>query len=43
MNGRRIENGGLVLFVFLITLLLGAVVSSFAVALLWSLLAAILF
>ncbi|WP_375272472.1 AI-2E family transporter [Sphingomonas sp.] len=43
MNGRRIENGGLVLFVFLITLLLGAVVSTFAVALLWSMLAAILF
>jgi predicted PurR-regulated permease PerM len=43
MNGRRIENGGLVLFVFLITLLLGAVVSTFAVALLWSVLAAILF
>jgi len=43
MNGRRIENGGLVLFVFGITLLLGAVVSTFAVALLWSVLAAILF
>ena len=43
LSARRIENGGLVLFVALATLFLGAIVSSFAVALLWSVLAAILF
>lgn len=43
LSARRIENGGLVLFVVLVTLFLGAIVASFAAALLWSVLAAILF
>ncbi|WP_294189979.1 AI-2E family transporter [uncultured Sphingomonas sp.] len=43
LSARRIENGGLVLFAGFVTLFLGAIVSSYAVALLWSVLAAILF
>lgn len=39
----RLENGGLILFVAAITLALGLVVSSFAGALLWAALAALLF
>ncbi|TXC71862.1 AI-2E family transporter [Sphingomonas ginsenosidivorax] len=39
----RVENGGLILFLALITVALGMVVSSFAGALLWAALAALLF
>lgn len=39
----RVENGGLILFLALITLALGMVVSSFTGALLWAALAALLF
>jgi predicted PurR-regulated permease PerM len=40
---QRVENGGLILFLFLVTLGLGAIVSNFAGALLWAVLAALLF
>lgn len=40
---QRVENGGLILFLVLITIALGLVVSSFAGALLWAALAALLF
>jgi predicted PurR-regulated permease PerM len=43
MDRRRIDNGGLILFVALATIAVGAVVSAYAAALLWSMLAAILF
>ncbi|MFD1949977.1 AI-2E family transporter [Sphingomonas arantia] len=43
IDRRRFEDGGLILFVVLVTIATGAVVSSFAGALLWSMLAAILF
>ena len=43
IDKRRLEQGGLVLFLVLVTIATGAVVSSFAAALLWSALAAILF
>lgn len=43
IKGERVENGGLILFLALITLALGLVVSSFAGALLWAALAALLF
>lgn len=42
-NRGRIENGGFLLFLTIITIALGVVVSAFAAALLWSGLAAILF
>ncbi len=42
-NRGRIENGGFLLFLTIITIALGVVVSAFAAALLWSALAAILF
>lgn len=43
IDRRRLETGGFLVFLVLITLALGVVVSSFASALLWSALAAILF
>jgi hypothetical protein len=43
IDRRRLETGGFLVFLVAITLALGAVVSSFASALLWSALAAILF
>lgn len=43
INPQRVENGGLILFLALITLGLALVVSSFAGALLWAALAALLF
>jgi predicted PurR-regulated permease PerM len=43
MHGQRIANGGLIVFLVLITLGLAAVVYSFAGALLWATLAAVLF
>ncbi|KHA63631.1 hypothetical protein [Sphingomonas sp. Ant20] len=43
INRRPVENGGLVLFLCLITIGLALVVSSFAGALLWAVLAALLF
>ncbi|MDO6415015.1 AI-2E family transporter [Sphingomonas sp. BIUV-7] len=43
IDRRRVESGGLVLFLGLITLGLGLIVSSFAGALLWAALAALLF
>ncbi|TPG49355.1 AI-2E family transporter [Sphingomonas glacialis] len=43
IDRQRVENGGLILFLTLITVGLGMVVSSFLGALLWSALAAILF
>ena len=43
IDKRGLERGGLVLFLVIITIAAGAVVSSFAAALLWSALAAILF
>jgi predicted PurR-regulated permease PerM len=43
MRSERVENGGLILFLTLITIALALVVSSFAGALLWAALAALLF
>lgn len=43
VHRQRVENGGLILFIVAFTLALGAVVSSFAGALLWAALAALLF
>lgn len=43
INPQRVENGGLILFLALITIGLALVVSSFAGALLWAALAALLF
>lgn len=43
INNRRIENGGLIAFLILVTVGLGAIVSGFAGALLWAGLAALLF
>ena len=43
VHRQRVENGGLILFVVAFTLALGFVVSSFAGALLWATLAALLF
>lgn len=43
IKGERVESGGLILFLALITVALGLVVSSFAGALLWAALAALLF
>ncbi|KQU46032.1 hypothetical protein ASG67_15620 [Sphingomonas sp. Leaf339] len=43
VDNQRVDNGGLILFLVIITVALGSIVSSFASALLWAGLAALLF